>query len=197
MFNWISFLTYAVVATITPGPNNITAMSNGARLGFRLGLPFSLGLFVGQIAMVSLSTVFCNYLNTLIPVIARPMLFVGAAYILFLAYKTYTSSDQIDETKAKNGAITGVTMQFVNPKAYVYALVTVQAYILPSFSGNIPMIAFLIILLACISFISNTLWLVFGSVFKKLFASHGKLINTIMALLLVYCAVSLLLIEKI
>lgn len=35
MFNWISFLTYAVVTAVTPGPNNILSMSNGNRKGFR------------------------------------------------------------------------------------------------------------------------------------------------------------------
>lgn len=32
--HWASFLTYAVVTAVTPGPNNIMSMSNGSRLGF-------------------------------------------------------------------------------------------------------------------------------------------------------------------
>ena len=34
MFSWFSFLTYAVVTAVTPGPNNIMSMSNGSRKGF-------------------------------------------------------------------------------------------------------------------------------------------------------------------
>lgn len=37
MFSWFSFLTYAIVTAITPGPNNILSMSNGSRKGFRGG----------------------------------------------------------------------------------------------------------------------------------------------------------------
>ena len=33
MFSWFSFLTYAIVTAITPGPNNILSMSNGSRKG--------------------------------------------------------------------------------------------------------------------------------------------------------------------
>lgn len=47
MFNWISFLTYAVVTAVTPGPNNILSMSNGNRKGFRGALPFNFGILVG------------------------------------------------------------------------------------------------------------------------------------------------------
>ena len=39
MFPWFSFLTYAVVTAVTPGPNNIMSMSNGSRKGFRGALP--------------------------------------------------------------------------------------------------------------------------------------------------------------
>jgi hypothetical protein len=37
------------------------------------------------------------------------------------------------------------------------------------------------------------LWSLFGSVFKMLFSKYAKITNAIMALLLVYCAVSLFL----
>ena len=41
MFPWFSFLTYAVVTAVTPGPNNIMSMSNGSRQGFLGALPFT------------------------------------------------------------------------------------------------------------------------------------------------------------
>ena len=31
MFDWLTFLTYAVLTTITPGPNTIVSMSNGSQ----------------------------------------------------------------------------------------------------------------------------------------------------------------------
>ena len=45
MFSWFSFLTYAIVTAVTPGPNNIMSMSNASRKGFHRALPFNLGRF--------------------------------------------------------------------------------------------------------------------------------------------------------
>ena len=42
-------------------------------------------------------------------------------------------------------------------------------------------------------FVLTLCWSAFGSVFRRLFSQHAKTINTVMALLLVYCAVSLFL----
>lgn len=35
MPNLVAFLSYAVVTTFTPGPNNIMTMSNASRYGFK------------------------------------------------------------------------------------------------------------------------------------------------------------------
>ena len=47
------------------------------------------------------------------------------------------------------------------------------------------------LMLASICFLSNLCWAAFGSVLKRLFSRYAKAVNTVMALLLVYCAVSL------
>ena len=58
MFSWFSFLTYAIVTAVTPGPNNIMSMSNGGQLGFRGALPFNLGIWAGFSAGMCLCTLF-------------------------------------------------------------------------------------------------------------------------------------------
>ena len=47
MFHWASFLTYAAVTSVTPGPNNIMSMSNANRRGFRGAMPFNFGILSG------------------------------------------------------------------------------------------------------------------------------------------------------
>ena len=58
MFHWASFLTYAVVTAVTPGPNNLMSMSNGGRRGFRGALPFNLGIWLGFSVVMLLCTLF-------------------------------------------------------------------------------------------------------------------------------------------
>lgn len=193
MFHWFNFLTYAVITAVTPGPNNIMSMSNGGRLGFRKAMPFNLGIWVGFSIVMLMCTLFCSLLSTVIPKIKLPMLLIGAAYMLHLAWKTWKSTDEIQEEHSRRGFVSGLVLQFINPKIYIYCIVSMEAYILPYY-GSEPFLLFgFAMLLAFIGFVATTLWSVFGSVFKLLFSKYAKLTNTVMALLLVYCAVSLFL----
>lgn len=191
MFNWVSFLTYAVVTAVTPGPNNIMSMSNGSRKGLRGAIPFNLGIWAGFSAVMLICTAFCSMVSSLIPKIKLPMLIVGAAYMLYLAWETFRSSDSIEEDHSRDGFLSGLLLQFINPKIYIYCIMSMEAYILPFYNGNYPALFGFAMLLAFIGFVFTLCWSVFGSVFKRLFSKHAKLMNTIMALLLVYCAVSL------
>ena len=104
MFNWISFLTYAVVTAVTPGPNNILSMSNGNRKGFRGALPFNFGILVGFSAVMLLCTAFCSLLSAWIPKIKLPMLIIGAAYMLYLAWETIRSSGVAEEDDSRTAS---------------------------------------------------------------------------------------------
>ena len=192
MFPWFSFLTYAVVTAVTPGPNNIMSMSNGSRKGFRGALPFTLGIWVGFTIVMILCTAFCGVLSALIPKIKLPMLILGALYMLYLAWETFRSSG-VEEDHSRDGFLSGLLLQFINPKIYIYCIMSMEAYILPYYHTEpLPLLGFAL-LLAFIGFVFCLCWSAFGSVFRRLFSQHAKIVNTVMALLLVYCAVSLFL----
>ena len=102
MFDWISFLTYAVITAVTPGPNNIMSMSNGSKKGFRGALPFNLGIWLGFSVVMVLCTLFCNALAVWIPKLRLPMLLLGAAYMLYLAWETFRSSGELETKNEKD-----------------------------------------------------------------------------------------------
>ena len=193
MFSWVHFLSYAVVTAVTPGPNNIMSMSNASRLGFRRSFPFNLGIWAGFSIVMLLCTLFCNFLSQLLPVIKTPMLVLGGAYMLWLAWCTWKSPPVAEASNARSGFLSGFLLQFVNPKIYIYCLVSMEAYILPYYQGQWLPLTFFALLLAWIGFVFTLCWSLFGSVFKLLFSQYAKITNLIMALLLVYCAVSLFL----
>lgn len=119
------------------------------------------------------------------------MLILGAAYMLCLAWEIFRSSDGVEENHAHEGFLSGLLLQFINPKIYIYCIMSMEAYILPYYQGQTAALTGFALLLAFIGFAFTLCWSAFGSVFKWLFSKHAKLVNTIMALLLVYCAVSL------
>lgn len=192
-FDWPSFLTYAVLTTITPGPNTILSMSNGSRKGFFKGLPLNLGMWCGFSLVMIGCAVFCSLLSAWIPMIKKPMLYVGAGYLLWLAWKTLTRSGEIREKESKGDFLTGFAMQFVNPKVMLYGIMSYEAYILPSFEGRYLILLGFSFVLSTVGFVNGLLWSAGGSVFKKLYQNHGKALNIVMALALVWCAVKLLL----
>lgn len=193
MFSWLNFLSYAVVTAVTPGPNNIMSMSNAGRLGFRKSFPFNLGIWVGFSVVMLVCTFFCNMLSEIIPKIKTPMLIIGAIYMLWLAWKTVKSSSVIEEKQAKSSFLSGALLQFINPKIYIYCIVSMEAYILPYYQGEWLTLIFFALLLAFIGFAFTLCWALFGSVFKLLFSKYAKVTNFIMAGLLAYCAISLFL----
>ena len=134
MFPWVSFLTYAVITTATPGPNTLMSMSNAGRKGFRRALPFNFGIWTGFSVVMILCAVFCGTLSALM-----------------------------------------------------------EVYILPYYQNQPLTLLGFALLLALIGFIFTLCWAAFGSVFRRVFSHHGRIVNTIMALLLVYCAISLFL----
>ena len=193
MFSWFSFLTYAVVTAVTPGPNTLMSMSNGGRLGFRRALPFNLGIWVGFTVVMLLCTALCGALSALIPRIKFPMLVLGAAYMLYLAWQTWRSGSLSETHAARDGLWSGLLLQFVNPKIYIYCIVSMEAYILPFYQGRPLPLAGFAVLLAFIGFAFTLLWSAFGSLFRLLFSRYAGVTNTVMALALVWCAVSLVL----
>lgn len=70
-------------------------------------------------------------------------------------------------------------------------IMSMQAYILPFYTGEPFKLTLFALLLAFIGFVFTLCWSAFGSAFRLLFSRHTKSVNTIMALLLVYCAASL------
>lgn len=193
MFPWFSFLTYAIITAVTPGPNNIMSMSNGIRKGFRGALPFNLGILTGFSLVMLLCTAFCSLLSSFIPRIKLPMLLAGACYMLYLAWETFRSSASMESSHSHDGFLPGLLLQFINPKIYIYCIMSMEAYILPYYAGQSLLLFGFALLLAFIGFVFTLLWSAFGSGFKWLFSRHARMVNTVMALLLVYCAFSLFL----
>ncbi|MEA5151616.1 MAG: LysE family transporter [Oscillospiraceae bacterium] len=191
--DFAAFFSYIAVSSLTPGPNNIMSMTNAGKYGFKKALPFNLGVFFGVFILVSCCAAFSSLLYSFMPSIEPVMRCVGAAYILYLAWKVWR-----DKPASGRGALAqtntfsaAIALQFVNVKAMLYGLTTMSSFVLPYYRGFWQLAGFSAVM-AAQSLIGVSCWALFGSVFERLFKRHGKVINAVMALLLVYCAASML-----
>jgi len=188
--NVFAFLSFITVTTFTPGPNNIMSMSNAARYGFRRSMPFTLGVCAGFFLVVGISIAFTIALYRAIPTIKPVMTVVGAAYILWLAWKTATSSPHDEGTAPQSTFVSGMLLQFLNPKAILYGLTAAATFIVPYYH-SVPVLVAFAAALALLSLASTSCWALFGSVFQRFMAKNHRIVGYVMGALLVYCAVSL------
>ena len=192
--NFMAFFSYVSLMAFTPGPNNIMAMSNAGRYGFRGALPFNVGVFLGVSTIVSCCAAFSSLLYDRLPAVRPVMLCLGAAYILWLAWTVWRDKPH----EATNGVLSrtntvaaGMTLQLVNVKVITFGLTSMASFVLPHYRDPLPIAGFAL-MTATICFTSTCCWAAFGAAFDRLFKKHGRLLNAAMALLLVYCAVTML-----
>ena len=190
MPNVFAFLSFVVVTSFTPGPNNIMSMSNASRYGFKRSMPFTWGVCAGFFLIVGISIVFTIALFSAIPRIKPVMTVIGAAYILWLAWKTATSSPHDEKSAGQSTFVSGMILQFLNPKAILYGITVASTFIVPYYHSA-PVFLGFAAALALVALASTTLWAAFGSVFQRFMAENHRLVGYIMGALLVYCAVSL------
>ena len=180
------------MGAITPGPANLCSLSAALRYGRKAALRQLRGLFCGFTAISLLSAVITRLVGTALNRYVGMLSWVGAAYILWLAWQTLRDSGQSEETvnPAAPCFRTGLLLQMTNVKVMIYCLSSMAIYVLPytdSFWVLLAMGVFLPITGAS----ANLVWLFAGVFLKKLFANYRKTVNVVMALALAACAVSL------
>lgn len=147
MFPVSDFLIYCFITAYTPGANNLLSMSNAARLGFRKSVSFNFGITMGFLIVMTVCTLFSSTLYSALPKVKFYMQLLGAAYMLYLAWKVWkTSSDLEVESRKESSFLSGMVLQFLNPKIYIYAITAMSLYILPLYHSVVALIVFVLIL---------------------------------------------------
>ena len=183
-----ALLVFVVVTLFTPGPNNAMLMTSGLNFGFRRGLPHLWGVALGFAVMVlavgvGLGAVFQAY-----PAVYTVVKYVGALYLLYLAWHIATAGAVEESGDARGRPIRfleAAAFQWLNPKGWVMAVGAVSAYAaVAQFPFNVLLIAFLF---GSLGILSSATWLGFGTGLKGLLTSPRAVhaVNITMALLLV------------
>ncbi|SMQ78166.1 Threonine/homoserine/homoserine lactone efflux protein [Bacillus sp. OV166] len=190
----LSFLLYVFVTAFTPGPNNIMAMLVANKYGLKKTIRFSLGVGSGFFILILLCAYFGLLLKSFIPKVEFIMTILGVIYMLYLAIKIITSKNDGNHNDGdkNNSFLTGMLLQFINPKGILYGITTISTFVLPYHTSNVSLI-FYSFFLAFVGFLGTYSWGVFGSIFRKFLSKYNTQFNIVMALLLMFSAISILL----
>ena len=194
MFPAAAFFSYVIVANLSPGPNAILSLSNAGRYGLKKALRFNLGIAAGVFVVLLLCGGFSLTIVRLFPPVQSALVWIGAGYILWLAWQTLKSSPQAEMAENEQTGrlfLQGAFLQFINPNTLLYGVTVFTTFIIPSYQSPLSL-TFFLLLLSLAAFLCTGCWTFFGTLFQKIVAQHGKAVNLVMALLLVYCAISLL-----
>ncbi len=128
-----ALMLFALVSSITPGPNNLMLMSSGANFGFRRTLPHMMGVSVGFLLMLVLVGIGVMQLFDAVPYSFEVLRVACLVYLFYLAYRIATSSQMVSKQDKNEQAkpftfIQAVLFQWVNPKAWTMALSAISVY---------------------------------------------------------------------
>lgn len=186
-----AFFDMTLTACLTvwsPGPNNIMLLSNASKYGIRKNMKFMAGIWTGSMTLMTLSGLLCRTLSDMIPGIAPVMKYIGAAYLLYLAFQTAKRQPPGEhDTDREPTYVAGIFLQLVNVKIIIYGLTMFSAFILPYVQQPSVLLVYAFYLMV-LGAIGNLIWAFAGSILKRFYGAHYKIMNVIMALLLVWCA---------
>ncbi|EUB76089.1 Lysine exporter protein (LYSE/YGGA) [Pseudomonas sp. GM41(2012)] len=192
----LGFALFALVTSITPGPNNTMLLASGVNFGFNRTIPHMLGITCGFFVLVvavgfGLGAVFQTY-----PLLYSVLRYIGAAYLLYLAWKIAHSGPVSESEKGESKPISylgAAAFQWVNPKAWIMAIGAISTYTpMQGYFTNVIVIA---AVFALINLPSVSVWAGCGTLLRNVLKDRRwlRLFNWGMALLLVASLYPLLL----
>ena len=131
---YIPFLVTTLLMELTPGPNMIWLVLTSANKGKRAGFAAVAGIAAGLAILAAASTVGLAELATRSPMAFHLLRYAGAAYLLWLAWKTWAGENGVKTHVAINGTAIewfrhGLFLNLLNPKAIVFFIVVLPAYV--------------------------------------------------------------------
>jgi threonine/homoserine/homoserine lactone efflux protein len=172
MFN---FFIAALVVALAPGPDNLFVLAQSATHGAKAGFSVICGLCTGICVQTVLLIVGVSALIAASPIAFFVLQCCGAAYLLYLAYKSFqvrAGVVKFDSPECHSGAqsaieslpfrrlyLRGIIMNLTNPKAVLFAL----SFIPPAVDMSRDMSPTLQMVVLGAEFVTAT-FIVFGSI---------------------------------
>ncbi len=152
-----------------------------------------MGISLGFFMMLTLSGWLSVFLLESIPAFEPTLRVVGAVYILWLAWHTLRASYTFEtEDQKPLGFLQGFLLQVLNVKVIVYVLTLYGTFLAGKITSPV-VLALSALGFAFVGFTSLSVWTLFGAGIRKYLEKKWvkRLLNILLALLLVYTAVEL------
>lgn len=140
---WLFFtLLFGII--VVPGMDMIFVLANALTRGRRAGLAATAGIIAGGLVHSLYGALGVGLLASLMPVLFRPLLVVGALYMAWIGVTLMRSAITVDylgeaETRSSWEALRrGFATCLMNPKAYLFMLAIYPQFLRPEFGPLAP-----------------------------------------------------------
>lgn len=189
MQSLLPFMLFAFVATITPGPTNILALSHAARFGLRATWPLVLGACIAAALIVMLAGLGLGETLLHYPHVQLAMSWLGALWLSWLAWQLWRSAAKPLNTEVSSqrelGPLGAAALQLVNPKVWMMAVAVVSVFAAGS-ADKVARVLQLSLIFLLLAIPSMSAWALLGVGSVRLLQSPQRLryFNQALALLL-------------
>jgi len=184
----LALAAFALVSSITPGPNNLMLMASGANFGFQRTIPHMLGIGIGFTVMIVLVGAGLMQVFDAYPVSHSILKVVSVVYLAYLAIKIANASapsgSRSETDSTPFSFLQAALFQWVNPKAWTMALTAITIY---APDRSLGAVVFVALIFGIINLPSVSIWTLMGQQMARFLTSPMRLrvFNWTMAALLI------------
>lgn len=183
----VGLVAFAFAGSVSPGPNNAVLWASGVRFGFRRTVPHVLGTALGIGTLVVGVAAGIGVLLEAVPAVELVLKLVGSAYLLYVAFLV-VGSGVVGRASVSEplGVLRAVAFQWVNPKAWIFAVASVGAF-LPPEHHRLAAVALFTSVVMLIVVCSSTIWAIGGAALGRVVDDDRKrrAVSVVLAVLLV------------
>lgn len=190
---FLSMGAFALASSISPGPVNLVALSNGIQYGFGASMRHVAGATIGFTLLLVLTGFGLRELLEHWPNLTSVIQWAGVAFLLYLACKLALDDGRIGLDKATSGPslVTGAALQWLNPKAWLASVAGMGVF---AANGEPMLIWQFAAIYFVVCYASIACWAAAGLLLRHQLQSptRVKILNRLMALMLAGSAAYLL-----
>ena len=113
---------FAVLSSLSPGPNNLLIAASGAGFGARRSLPTLAGMYAGFCLMFAAAGLGAAMLFAAVPALLSILQMAGVCYLLFLSSRLLKATWRTSTGVVPPGFLNAMLLQFLNPKLWLMTL---------------------------------------------------------------------------
>ena len=190
----LALVVFALVSSLTPGPNNLMLLASGLNFGFKKTLPHMFGVSFGFAVLLLAIGLGVAQLITIFPGFIIALKIVGGGYLTYLAYRIATAVPASGDVSNRRPMSfwAAVAFQWVNVKAWFMSVGAMAAFTDPA--NFLVTVVLVTLVFTMVNLPSIALWTGFGLGLRRVLQNPRwfRWFNYLMAALLMLSLIPML-----